>query len=220
MKLIVVQAIGVVITVIGSIFAGRGRRKVLGWILVSIGSGVYIVTSAMVAIKATENEKSSHEQTEKIARQIGEIAKLTKRQIELTNKLFEERLPQVMQAPKVKRISPIPVSTGHIQITSPYSGSQVSQRTYLEGFVSDPRSEVWVVIHPMEVSSYWVQPSITVRENGTWKVMAYFGRAGDVGKRFEIMALANPKKRLTEAEILNEWPEAQWRSDVIEVIRG
>lgn len=36
---------------------------------------------------------------------------------------------------------------------------------------------------------------------------------------FEIMAVANPKNSLKEGDKLKEWPEAKWRSQVIEAIR-
>lgn len=81
--------------------------------------------------------------------------------------------------------------------------------------------KVWVVIHPMEASDYWVQPSLTVKNDGTWKVMIYVGRPGriDVGKQFEVMAVANPKVNLKEGDVLSGWPEAEWKSEVIELIR-
>ena len=91
----------------------------------------------------------------------------------------------------------------------------------MEGTVTDSNVRVWVIVHPMEVSDYWVQPSITVKENGSWKVKIYIGRPGsvDVGKQFEIMAVANPKDNLKEGDVLSGWPEAQAKSQVIEVTR-
>jgi hypothetical protein len=40
-----------------------------------------------------------------------------------------------------------------------------------------------------------------------------------VGKYFEIIAVANPKAALKEGDVLSQWPEAQLRSQVIEVTR-
>jgi hypothetical protein len=76
-------------------------------------------------------------------------------------------------------------------------------------------------VHPMAVADYWVQQQITVRGDGTWRVIIHIGRPGtiDVGKYFEIMAVANPKIKLKEGNILKEWPAAQAKSQVIEVIR-
>lgn len=108
-----------------------------------------------------------------------------------------------------------------IRITKPKDGSSVPERPYVKGRVADPDAEVWVIVHPMEVSDYWVQPNVTVKRNGTWKVKIHIGRPGnaDVGKQFEIVAVANPQERLKEGKILSGWPEAQWKSQVIEVTR-
>jgi hypothetical protein len=106
-----------------------------------------------------------------------------------------------------------------ITITDPTEGSKVVHREYVKGTVSDPNADVWVVIHPVETSGFWIQPPVTVKKNGTWKVKVYFGRAGmDVGKEFEIRAFANPVSSLQEGKF-NNWPSAEARSDVIYVIR-
>lgn len=106
-----------------------------------------------------------------------------------------------------------------ITITDPADGSKVIQREYVKGTVSDPHADVWVVIHPVETSDFWIQPPVTVKNNGTWKVKAYFGRAGmDVGKEFEIRAFANPVSALQEGKSSN-WPSSEARSDVVDVIR-
>lgn len=92
----------------------------------------------------------------------------------------------------------------------------------VEGTVGDAKATVWVIIHPMEVGDYWVQPRVTMREAETWKVMAYFGEPGraHAGKRFEIMAVRNPKERLSEGNKLAFWPDAEQASHVVEVIRN
>ncbi len=109
----------------------------------------------------------------------------------------------------------------NIRITAPSDNTAVPERPFVEGKVMDPSAAVWVVVHPMAVSDYWVQQRITVRADGMWRVMIFVGRPGsiDVGNHFEIMAVANPKMRLKEGDILKEWPEAQAKSQVIEVIR-
>jgi hypothetical protein len=108
-----------------------------------------------------------------------------------------------------------------IRITAPADGAEVPHRPFVEGTVTDSKVEVRVIVHPMETSDYWVQPLVTVRENGKWKVMIYIGRPGmiDVDKHFEIIAVANPKFGLEEGKVLNNWPEARAKSQVIEVIR-
>ncbi|HEY2170373.1 MAG TPA: hypothetical protein VGJ30_12155 [Candidatus Angelobacter sp.] len=114
------------------------------------------------------------------------------------------------------------VAVDPIQITSPTDGATVPERPFVEGTVSDPNATVWVVIHPMEVSDYWVQPKTSMRGGGRWKVQVYAGRPGtpDVGKHFEIRAVANPKQPLREGIKLTDWPNAQLQSPIIEVVRG
>jgi hypothetical protein len=108
-----------------------------------------------------------------------------------------------------------------IIISTPVYGSHVIERPYVAGTVTDPNASLWVVVHPMDVSDYWVQPAVTVRRDGSWKVQIYIGRSGnvDVGKRFEIRAVANPKVRLREGLVLPGWPQAGVISDVVEVER-
>jgi hypothetical protein len=76
-------------------------------------------------------------------------------------------------------------------------------------------------LHPMEGSDIWVQPPPTVRKDGSWRVNVYIGMPGDadVGKHFEIMAIADPARPLKEGEVINSWPDAGGRSEVVEVTR-
>jgi hypothetical protein len=106
-------------------------------------------------------------------------------------------------------------------ITSPPDGARVPERPFVQGRVTNTRARVWVVIHPMEWSDYWVQPPTTVHQNGTWKVQVYVGRPGvlDVGKHFEIMACANVHGRVEEGTVLSWWPDADYQSNAIEVVR-
>jgi hypothetical protein len=108
-----------------------------------------------------------------------------------------------------------------LRITAPADDVKVVYRAIIEGIVSDPAATVWVVIHPMEVSDYWVQPAVTVGENGRWRVQVYIGRplSGDIGKRFEVRAFANSKASLKEGDVLRTWPDAQSKSQVVEVVR-
>lgn len=119
------------------------------------------------------------------------------------------------------KVKEIEVPKAELSIIEPRNGDKVPERPYISGRVADPNLEVWVIVHPMEVSDYWVQPRVTVRGDGSWKVSIYIGRPGniDVGKRFEIMAIANPKSKLNEGMVIRGWPDAKWRSEVIEVIR-
>jgi hypothetical protein len=111
--------------------------------------------------------------------------------------------------------------TRGLLLTAPLDGAQVSWRPFVEGTVADPTANVWVIVHPMEVSDFWVQPPTSVREDRHWKVQIYIGRPGtvDVGKYFEIRAVANPCARLYEGKVLTGWPAAECESQLIEVIR-
>ncbi len=108
-----------------------------------------------------------------------------------------------------------------IWITEPKTGATVPERPYVAGKVANPNAAVWVVVHPMEVSDYWVQPQLTVNRDGAWRVDIYVGRPGtvDAGKRYEIMAIANPKRPLKEGDVLRFWPDAESKSEVVEVVR-
>jgi hypothetical protein len=108
-----------------------------------------------------------------------------------------------------------------VEITAPLDKSSVPQRPMIEGRVSDVNVKVWVVVHPLEVTDYWVQPRPTVRSDGWWKAQIHVGRPGDVdaGKLFEIRAVANPERELEEGNVLSDWPKGGAISAVIEVTR-
>jgi hypothetical protein len=107
-----------------------------------------------------------------------------------------------------------------IRITSPVEGAKVPERPLIEGTVSGSKADVWVIIHPMEISTYFVQPSVTVKETGKWKVKVYVGKGNQgKGQQFEIMAIANPKSNLKEGDQLSKWPDSGAKSQVIEVTR-
>lgn len=108
-----------------------------------------------------------------------------------------------------------------LALVRPCNESHVGWRATVEGKTTIPNADVHVVIHPLEVSGYWVQPRITVRSDGWWEVLAYFGNDGPThqGKRFEVMAVANPTRPLKEGDVLPDWPDAAARSAVVMVTR-
>ncbi len=118
-------------------------------------------------------------------------------------------------------VTAAPLAQTKVSITSPVDGSSVGERPVVEGMVGDPKATVWVVVHPLEISDYWVQPRLSVRETGSWKVQINIGRPGriDVGKLFEIRAVANPKMDLREGLVLDRWPESAAMSELVEVTR-
>jgi hypothetical protein len=117
---------------------------------------------------------------------------------------------------------PTPADAGlKIVITAPCNETKVAQRHFVEGVVSDSNAQVLVVIHPMENADYWVQPNVTVRDKGKWKVLSYFGEPGaqHSGKHYEVQSFVNPKDTLREGQLLSGWPQAESKSQPIEVIR-
>lgn len=57
-----------------------------------------------------------------------------------------------------------------VRVTAPPHGAEVPERPFIEGTVSHPKAVVWVIVHPMAVSDYWVHPATHVSEDGRWKV--------------------------------------------------
>ena len=107
-----------------------------------------------------------------------------------------------------------------IELSTPNDGATVKQRQYVKGSVSDPGAVVIVVVHPTETSDFWIQPPVTVKNSGAWKVKAHFGQVGkDQGAEFEVRAFANPAGSINEGRMGN-WPIAEVQSDVIDVTRN
>ena len=108
-----------------------------------------------------------------------------------------------------------------VAITSPVDGSSVGQRPIVQGTAGDAAGSVWVIVHPLGVSDYWVQPRVTARDKGSWKVQIHIGRPGsvDVDKVFEVRAVVKPHIDLREGKVLDGWPDAKAISNVIELTR-
>ncbi len=120
-------------------------------------------------------------------------------------------------------LSPTPaVNAQHLKvfITDPQEGATVTPRPFVTGTVEDPGARVWVVVHPTEQGDYWVQQPASPRDDKTWRVQIYVGEPNTPGgTHFEIRAVVNPKAQLAEGKVLDRWPEAQWASQVVEVVR-
>lgn len=115
-------------------------------------------------------------------------------------------------------------NTTSIQLTRPGDRSAVPWRPCVDGIVSDPGATVHVIVHPMQESTYWVAPAVTRRPSTAgagFRTLVYIGDNTRVhrGQRFEIMAVADPRRPLREGDQLPEWPEAAARSSVVEVVR-
>jgi len=133
-----------------------------------------------------------------------------------------ETAGQSQPAPGVKVQLP-PNMNDPIRITEPAGDSVVSHRTIIRGTVkvAQVKPVVWVVVRPMRGNAYWVQPRVDVDSDGKWSVEAYIGRdeQSNKGEHFKIMALANPHKELHEQDKLQDWPEAELQSKIVEVAK-
>lgn len=136
---------------------------------------------------------------------------------DLINVIAKEVMETPKGSPRSIRASPGDIIT----ITSPGDGKKVDQRYLIEGTASDMVRDVWVVVHPIDTSSYWIQPRVSIRSDGAWSAMAYFGRSGelDKGKKFEVVAIADPQESLREGDFKDDWPIAKWASKPVVLIR-
>lgn len=118
-------------------------------------------------------------------------------------------------------LPPIPIPTPkELRITAPLNEARVPIQTMVEGTVPDTKAKVWVIIHPILIPQRWVQQSISVNDDGTWRVGVQVGDSHTPsGTRFEIKAFANPKKPLKNGDVLTEWPEAKLISNAVYVTR-
>lgn len=114
------------------------------------------------------------------------------------------------------------VTAPRVAIVSPIDDSYVPLRPLVAGSVTDPSAHVWVIVHPESNDGYWVQPPVTVEENGSWSTRVYIGREGglDVGAVFEIRAVAGSDLDFQEGQILSGWPQLKMASRIVRVHRA
>ncbi len=108
-----------------------------------------------------------------------------------------------------------------LSITDPKHGAKAAHSQVVRGTVSDSKSKVWVIVHPMLTNGYWVQNPVNVRSNGQWTAQVYLGTSAEtqVGELFELRAIADPQAALKEGDVLKTWPDAKSQSDIVEVER-
>jgi hypothetical protein len=120
-----------------------------------------------------------------------------------------------------QRSRPAARTAPFVKITSHKDAQGVKLNPIIRGTVFSSKAAVWVIVHPMETEGYWVQAKATVRSDGKFYSQIFVGRDGneDSGKHFEIRAVANPKKPLARGGVLEGWPQAQARSEIVELVR-
>lgn len=108
-----------------------------------------------------------------------------------------------------------------VSITSPLDNAEVGRPAKTEGIVSYPNSEVYVIVHPVGVPEFWVQPKASVQKDGKWSTTVYLGqkKIRNPDKQYELMAIADPFDSLKAGDMLRKWPNSKWRSQVIRVKR-
>lgn len=191
-----------------------GGLNTFGWMLLIAGGSLTIIGTRLDKISAYRTEDALRvqietlQQTEKAL--TDRIDKLYRQMAEQVEELSPKGEPKPTTQPRTE--------TRQISITWPKEGSKADARQLVQGTVLNPDERVWVIVHPLNVTAYWVQPPVTVRSDGAWSVMVYLGGAGDTDKEFEIMAVANPKVSLHEADMLSDWPATE-DSVVIQVRR-
>jgi len=111
-----------------------------------------------------------------------------------------------------------------LEIILPDNLEKVDYRTYIKGKLVNCKSSgeptVWVIVHPQDSLSYYIQPQCFISNNGDWKVFAYIGAQNkNKGDIFEVMAILNPKSNIKASDILSNWPVGEIHSDIIEIER-
>jgi len=106
-------------------------------------------------------------------------------------------------------------------ITEPAAGANVDLNQRVSGTVSDTAvNEVWVVVNPVSISTYWVRGRAPVKKDGTWTCDAQIGESGiSTGNPYDIRAFALPLEPLAVGDRLTGWPEAGLVSEPVNVIR-
>jgi len=181
-----------------------GKFTPIGWLLWILGAVLFVTSTIIIQHQANASR-----------------IELEHNLKEIRDRLFTQSASRIMETPKVSEVPPTQGPSERVKITEPSEGAKVSGRQTVKGRVQKGYDDVWVIVHPIDTSSYWVQPSISAKKDGKWSITAYFGRSGniDVGKSFEIMAILNPQKKLKEGEYFDKWPVAESRSDIVTVVR-
>lgn len=112
-------------------------------------------------------------------------------------------------------------SLGQVTISTPRQGTGVPWRVCFTGSVSDPHSRVALILHSLENGIFYVEPEVSVRPDGTFRVMAY---AAENSPSFnhtplEAQAFVDPTKALHEGMRLSHWPKAASSSNIVDIYR-
>jgi len=108
-----------------------------------------------------------------------------------------------------------------ISITAPHDNAEVDRPAKTQGTVARPDAQVYIIVHPVGVPEYWVQPKAFVHKDGKWTAMVYLGRpdTSNPDKQYELMAIADPENSIKAGDMLKKWPGSKWRSHIVRVKR-
>lgn len=108
--------------------------------------------------------------------------------------------------------------TNNLQIIT--KDTKLGWRPKIEGSIIDVSKKVYLIVRPKKLQEYWVQPNVSVNSDKTWSCIPYIGQPSqDINEVYEIRAIANPKTKIEEGDVFNNWPEAEWYSNIITVTR-
>lgn len=126
------------------------------------------------------------------------------------------------------RFTVLPARGPAVELLSPQTDAQVEHTALIKGRVSDRGHSIYVLVHPIADTKWWVQRSPSPpNRDGTWQAIGYFGVASGkgVGEYFEVVAIAVPDKGLLQEgqqldhprvlQLLERYP----RSDIVTVRR-
>jgi hypothetical protein len=105
-------------------------------------------------------------------------------------------------------------SVSTVTITWPQNNVVVESRVIARGTVDDLNATVWVIVHPMSAGGYFVQQPAMPRQDGIWAASVCLGSSD----RIELVAVANPLGVMKPGLVLSNWPAAQAKSPVVEVV--
>lgn len=114
-----------------------------------------------------------------------------------------------------------------LQVTAPTNGSTVTPRQLVEGTsqgVYGTSKKLYVIVYPTdEAGGYWVQPGLTLSQDGSWSTKAYFGRdpaqyPQDQGAHFRVIVLVTDQT-LPEGQI-NDLPPYDAKAEIDNLIRA
>jgi hypothetical protein len=110
-----------------------------------------------------------------------------------------------------------------ITVEFPEDGSLVSNHIAVSGRVNDPGMSVWVLVHwdVRKIRGFWDGYAASVSPSGRWRAYVHIGRPGDLdrGVPYEIMAVGDPENTLRPGQVLDWWPRATCRSEILNVVR-